>query len=211
MKVCETNPQLVLEEVEKAIFKNTNHKYSWIECGPLLYLPGKKSQQHTQIWQWQEGRYGIGMYAVPYQNGTHWEWAPPNVIPCDNPLAPLANPIPLEGSIDYGPPFGVWDLERFFKEYQGESWLWENDDNLVPEFYPQGKREGIPLWWFIFQYAFSDEGKLDKGMLYKALDRYFELKGRTPDEAKAELTRFSELYYLPDHWGEWLTGYKVGG
>jgi hypothetical protein len=48
-------------------------------------------------------------------------------------------------------------------------------------------------------------------MLYEALDKYFTLKGRTPDEAKAELEKFVELYYLPDHWVEWLSEYGVKG
>jgi hypothetical protein len=205
------HPELLLRAAERGIFEKANHKYSAIEGGPLLYLPGKISQQHSQIWQWQEGKYGMGMYDVQRQNGSHWDWVPPNVIPVTNPTAPRGVPIPFEGSIDYGPPFGEWNLDMFFKEYQDESYLWEHDDNLVPEFYPKGTREGIPLWWFIFQYGFNDEGKLDKGMLYKALDKYFALKGRTGDEARAELSKFMELYYLPDHWVEWLSEYEVEG
>ena len=132
IELYKTKPsEYVVKEIEAAFFEYLNHKYSMLDLGPFLFLPGRVSNQHMQLIQWREGKYGIATYAVKRQNGTNWEWVPPNIVhlPCYS--APRGTPVPLEGSIDYGPPFGVWDMERFFKEYTDESWVCEHSDELV--------------------------------------------------------------------------------
>ena len=90
----------------------------------------------------------------------------------------LWTPIPLDGTVNYQRG-GVWDFDRFVKIYDP------------------------PLWYLIFEYAYTGEGvniELDADRFNKVLDKYREIKGLNAAEMAKILEGFMDKSTPPSSW-----------
>jgi hypothetical protein len=174
---------------------------------PITFLPGKSTIQEVAMIQIREqlGR------NVRHVDGSLYSWVPPLVIPERGACPPSGGWMapPLEGSIHYGYPWDEdWTFEKFVSTYD------------------------IPLWWAIMEWGVSrPDYKMDKDLVYKTLDKYFDCKKvvalptggfeevdwSSPEKRVEKVQELLEMYYLPDQWVEWLNEYmdnqksKIGG
>jgi hypothetical protein len=173
--------EMMKEEFFKLCGKGEPYWDPLTSMHPITLLPGKTTPQWDMLMDCHDGK----LYEHTRRGGEHWVWVPPKVVPGPGPCPPNGWVAPpLEGSIDYGDPWGEWDFEKFVKTYDP------------------------PLWWALLEWgAPRSDNTMHKDLFFKTLDKYFEAKGMDGAQRKELIQENLEMYKFPQKWVGWFNEY----
>jgi hypothetical protein len=180
------NSEMLMEELFKLCGGGEPYWEPIFSLKPVIMLPGRTSSILTVMVDVHDGK----LYEHTRRDGKHWQWVPPKVVPGPGPCPPdgWVAP-PLEGSIDYGPPWGEWDFSSFVQTYDP------------------------PLWWLLMEYGASrSDNVMRKNLFFKTLDKYFEAKEMNNTQRVKVIEENIGMYSFPPKWIGWFKEYvgKMG-
>ena len=174
-------PEMYMEEYFKLCGGSEPYWEPITSMHPITLLPGRTSS----IWTVMVDVRGGKLYEHTRRDGKRWQWVPPKTVPGPGPCPPNGWVAPpLEGSIDYGPPWGEWTFDRFVTTYDP------------------------PLWWLLLEYgAPRSDNVMHKDLFFSTLDKYFEAEGMDRKQAKELIQENLDMYHFPGKWVGWFNEY----